>query len=132
MKEAVKFSVIYSAISILVLVLCQIFFTPVSVEIFSYSLGLYLLNSVIGIIIFLVFGYFITKYYLSIKVRIIFYAILCLLILNSIPLFGEQKILTFDVIKGLFSKKIELIGIGVHIIAIISFAITATLITLRK
>lgn len=124
MKVAIKFILVYSLVSILILVLSQVAFHPFSVEIFSYAIWLYIFYTVTGVIVFLLFGFLSSKYILSISTRVIYYAILCLFVLNSIPLIGENKFLTFDAIKGLLAQKAEFIEVGVHIIAIASFVIS--------
>lgn len=131
MKEAIRFFMIYSVVSILMLVLLQIVFHALSTEIFSYSIWLYIFYTGIGAVIFLLFGLLSSRYKLSFKANVICYAILCLLVLNSIPLVGEKKLLTFDTIKGLITQKIEFIDIWVHVIAILSFLI-AYLVILRR
>lgn len=124
MKKAVNFILIYSIVSALMLILWQIVLHPLGAEIFSYAIWLYVFYAVVGIVVFLLFGLFSDRYRLSFRVRLICYAILCLFVLNSIPLLGEKKFLTFDVIKSLFSQNYEPIDIGIHIIAIVSFCIS--------
>lgn len=128
MKEAIRFIFIYSIVSVLILMLWQIVLHPLSAEIFSYAIWLYIFYAVVGAVVFLLFGLLSNRYRLSFKVRVICYAILCLFVLNSIPLFGEKKFLTFDVIKGLLVQKTEPIDIGVHIIAIVSFIISSAVV----
>lgn len=128
MKEAIRFIFIYSIVSVLILMLWQIVLHPLSAEIFSYAIWLYIFYAVVGAVVFLLFGLLSNRYRLSFKVRVICYAILCLFVLNSIPLFGEKKFLTFDVIKGLLVQKTEPIDIGVHIIAIASFIISSAVV----
>jgi hypothetical protein len=124
MKEPIRFTLIYSVVSIVVVVLLQIFFHPLSAEIFAYAIWLYIFYAVVSAVVFLLFGLLLRKYRLTFKVRVICYAILCLFVLNSVPLFGEKKFLTFDTIKGLLSEKIEIVDVGVHVIAIASFVIS--------
>lgn len=132
MKEAIRFSLIYSVVSILILVLSQIAFQPLSAEIFSYAIWLYIFYTVVAVVMFLLFGFLSTIYKLSLSTRVICYAILCLFVLNSIPLFGEKKFLTFDAIKGLFVQKIEFIDVGIHAIAIASFIISSLVVFRRN
>ena len=124
MKEAIRFTLTYSVVSIVMVVLLQIVFHPLSAEIFSYAIWLYIFYAIVSAVVFLLFGLLLSKYRLSFKVRIICYAILCLFVLNSIPLIGEKKLLTFDAIKGLLSQKTEIVDMGVHVIAIASFVIS--------
>jgi hypothetical protein len=131
MGEAVKFSLIYSVLSIIALILFQILFKILSVEIFSYAIWLYIFYLVIGIALFFIFGLLTYRYKLSFNIRIVSYVLLCLLLLNSIPFFDERKILTVETIKRLFTNNYEFSNLGVHVIAIISFVITY-LIYLKK
>ncbi|OQP63576.1 hypothetical protein A4R26_16490 [Niastella populi] len=131
MKDATKFILVYSVVSILILVLSQIAFHPLSAEIFSYAIWLNVFYAAIGSVTFLLFGLLSRKYTLSLKVRIICYAILCLFVLNSIPLLSEKKFLTFDAVKGLLYQKTEFIDIGIHIIAITSFVVSS-IVVFRK
>lgn len=132
MKEAIRFILIYSVVCILILVLSQIAFHLLSAEIFSYAIWLYIFYTVVGVAVFLLFGFLSTKYKLSLNTRVICYAILCLFVLNSIPLFGEKKFLTFDAIKGLLAQKTEFIDVGVHVIAIASFVISSLVVFRRN
>lgn len=132
MKEPIKFSLIYFLVSILILMLWQTIFHSFSVEIFSYTVWLYIFYTGIGIVVFLLFGFATSKYNLSLKVRILCYAIICLFILNSIPLFNDNKFLTYTMIKGLLSQKIEYINVGIHTIAIISFVISYAIIFRKR
>lgn len=128
MKEPIRFTLIYSVASIVMLVLLQTVFHSLSAEIFSYAIWLYIFYTVVGVVVFLLSGLLLNKYRLSFKIRVICYAILCLFVLNSIPLLGEKKLLTFDVIMDLLAQKAEPIDIGVHVIAIVSFIISSAII----
>ena len=124
MKESVRFSLIYSGFSFLLLLLMRLFFKSLSPEIFSYAIWLFIFYSILNLIAFVVLGFFIDKYKLSFAIRIFWYALLCILVLNSIPFFEERKILTLEVFRSLSQDKGDSIGIVIHVIAALSFSIT--------
>ena len=132
MKESIRFILIYSIVSIVLLVLLETIFHPLSGEIFSYTIWLYIFYTVIGVVVFLLFGFLLTWYKLSLYVRVLCYAVLCLFILNSVPLFGEKRFLTLDTIHGILVQKYEVLEIGIHVIALTSFVIAALFIFERN
>lgn len=125
MKQAIKFIFIYYSVSIAILILSQTVLGLLTMEIFAYAIWLYVFYLIIGIIVFLLFGLLADKYKLSFNNRLIWYVILSLFILNSIPFFEENRILTLEVFKGLFGRsEFEFSNIGLHVIAVISFIIS--------
>lgn len=131
MREAIRFIFIYSIVSVLILMLWQVIFHPLSAEIFSYTIWLYIFYAIVGVAVFSLFGLLSKSYRLSFKVKVICYAILCLFVLNSIPLFGEKKFMTGDLIRGVLVQRAEPIDIGIHLVAVASFIISAQ-IAVRK
>jgi hypothetical protein len=132
MKEAAKFSFIYSAVSILVLILWQQLFKVMTIEILAYSVWFYIFNLFIGLLVFLLFGFLTNNYKPSLNIRIVAYAVLCLLVLNSMLFFDERRILTIEAINSLWTKKYDIVIIGVHGIAIVSFFLTASYFYFKK
>jgi len=125
MKEPIRFSLIYSIVSIVILVLLQMIFHVLSTEIFSNTIWLYIIYSIAGVIVFLLFGLFSRRYKISLYIRVICYGVLCLFVLNSVPLLGERKFLTLDMIQGLLTHKAEFIDVGIHVIGLVSFVIAS-------
>lgn len=125
MKESIRFILIYSIVSLIILVLTQIIFRTLSVEVFSFTIWVYIFYAIIGFFVFLLFGIFSRSFNPPLYVRLIFYAILCLIVLNSIPFFEENKILTYDLIKGMVVQKSDFISVGLHVNAFASFSITS-------
>lgn len=123
MKESVRFSLIYSGFSFLLLLLMRMFFKSLSPEIFSYTIWLFIFYSILNLIAFVVLGFFIDKYKLTLTIRIFLYALLCLLVLNSIPFFEERRILTLEAFRSLSQDRDDSVGMVIHIIAVLSFAI---------
>jgi hypothetical protein len=125
MKEAIKFILIYHGVSIALLILSQTVLGLLSTEIFSYAIWLYVFYLIIGVMVFFLFGLLADRYKLSSNVRLIWYIILSLFILNSIPFFEENRILTLEVLKGLLGRgKLEFSNIGLHVVAVISFIVS--------
>lgn len=131
MREAIRFIFTYSIVSVLILMLWQVIFHPLSAEIFSYTIWLYIFYAIVGVAVFSLFGLLSKSYRLSFKVKVICYAILCLFVLNSIPLFGEKKFITVDLIRGVLVQRAAPIDIGIHLVAVASFIISAQ-IAVRK
>jgi hypothetical protein len=132
MKAALKFNLIYSGISILLLILMQIILGILTMETFSFAIWLYIFYLIIGIGVFPLWGLLTDRFQLSSGAKLVWYAILILFILNSIPFFDEGKIITLEAIKGLLGYgQLEVVDIGVHLISIIGFVISY-LICFRK
>lgn len=132
MKEAVKFNLIYSIVSIILLVFFQMLFRVMTIEIFSFAIWLFVFYLIIGLVVFSIFGLLVNKHTLPFNIRISSYAVLCLLVLNIIPFIEDRRILTLEAINGLWTKNYEFINVGVHGLAIISFAITTSFFYFKK
>ncbi len=132
MKEAIRFTLSYSGVSFLILILMQLFFRLLTTEIFSYAIWLYLFYSIIGFVFFILFGLLAKKYLFSRVGRLVLYAVLCLVVLNSIPFVEEDRILTFDLLKNSWNKPVDSINLGIHCIAIASFIVASLIIRKPK
>jgi len=132
MKESIRFGFFYSVVSILVLIFWQVFFKVLTVEIFSYALWLYFFYAVIAVVVFFLFGLVVRKRNMPLRIRVAFYAILCILIVNIIPFFDSGRVLTIDVMKDVAAMKFQFDTIGTHIIAAISFLITLSFILVTR
>lgn len=125
MKKAIRFILIYHGVSIALLILSQTLLELLTMEIFAYAIWLYVFYLIIGVVVFFLFGSLADRFKLSSNVRLIWYIILSLFILNSIPFFEENRILTLEVLKSLSgSGKLEFGNMGLHVIAAISFIVS--------
>lgn len=62
MKEPIRFTLIYSVVSIVMVMLLQIVSHPLSAEIFAYAIWLYIFYAVVCAVVFLLFGFFFNRY----------------------------------------------------------------------
>lgn len=125
MKSALKFSLTYSVISILLLILMQLFLGVLTMEVFSFVIWLYIFYLIAITVILTLFGFLADKLKLTTATRVICYAIFILLLINSIPFFDEGQVLSFELLKGLFAhSEQQVIAIIIHSIALLSFIIT--------
>lgn len=125
MKIGIKFIIVYHSISILLLILVNAIFKLLTKEIFAYTLWFYIFNFILGLIVFPLFSLFANKLKFKLTGFVIGSIIICLCLLNSIPFFEERRILTVEVIRGVYQHQLlEFANIGIHIIAAISFVIS--------
>lgn len=122
MKRAVRFSLIQSGIA-LALVLLIFFLKLLDNERFAASLWLFITNGIIGLVLFAFFGMVTKEIYLSWNATKICYAVLSLVVINVIPFYEERNILTFVLFKGIANRNLDPIVLGIHVLAILSFAI---------
>jgi hypothetical protein len=126
MKEGIKFIATYSILSLALFGVSKLIFKELTVEIFSYLLFYYIITLSIGIILYPILSWLLDKYGISAGWKFLFSLLMVIIIINFIPFFYDNcRILTFDVMKGIFTNQSSLgfNNIGVHIISIISFIV---------
>lgn len=130
MKSGIKFILTYYGISVLLLFLSVFVVPSIRGEIIAYLIWFYIMNLVIGIIVFPPIVWALKKIELDTIGKSIICFLILLVILN-IPFWADDgHVLTVDVFKGFFQGQPSLIGfnnVGLHVIAIISFVISSLL-----
>lgn len=124
MKAGIKFIATYSMLSMGLFGISKLIFKELTIEIFSYLLYYYVITLGIGVILYPVLSWALEKYNTAPKLKLVLSLLILFFILNCVPFFYDNgRVLTFDVVKGIFADH-SLLGhnnLGVHIIAIISF-----------
>ena len=125
MKAGFKFIATYSILSIALFGISKLIFKELTIEIFSYLLFYYIITLSIGVVSYPILNWVLEKYGATARWKLILSLLLCLTVINCVPFFYDNgRVLTLDVIKGVFTDH-SLLGfnnLGIHIIAIISFA----------
>ena len=125
MKKGVRFIICYSVLSVCLFAISKLLFKELTAELFSYLLFYYLVTMALGIVLFSMISQLLQKLTISIWLKVFISFIFCLLMLNILPFIFNNRILSLDVLNGIFYNRSKLAfnTLGVHIIAIISFTI---------
>jgi hypothetical protein len=126
MKDGIKFIVSYSVLTLSLFAISKLLFKELSMEIFSYLLFYYIVMLAIGILLYPLVSWVLTRYQISTGLKLFISALFCLILINIIPFFyGEGKILLVEMFKGIFGSKNKLgfNNLGIHVIGIISFVV---------
>lgn len=132
MKNALKFIAVYYFVCILLLRVLKFVFSSFTWEMFSYLLWFYIGNLVVGVIVYPILKSEFDKVFINPWGRIGIAAVICLLLLNAIPIFTDYEILTIELFRGMDSINIDNNILIIHVVSLISFVICYALISWKR